>query len=318
MNDSNQPTANGQRRKILVTGGAGFIGSNLVDALIEQNHDVVVVDNLSTGLRANVNKKAKFYEVDITSKSALEDVFEKEKPEAVYHLAAQASVRNSADNPQNDVKVNVIGTINLLECAVKNDVKKFIFSSTGGAIYGDNVERPTTEDANEDPVSPYGLDKLAGEKFIRYFERNSSIKATCLRYANVYGPRQNPKGEAGVVAIFASQMLKNEPVQINGTGEQTRDFVFVKDVCAANLNALNSSVTGTFNIGMGKEISINELAQKMLDVSSSKSPVEHVEAKQGEQMYSALSAEKARLELGFEPQYSLSDGLQKTIEWFRK
>ncbi len=303
--------------KILVTGGAGFIGSNLVDALIQSDHEVAVVDNLSTGKRENLNEKAKFFEIDITDKDALAKVFEGFSPEAICHLAAQASVRLSTEDPQTDVSINVIGTINLLELAVKNNTKKFVFSSTGGAIYGDKVERPTIEGSAEEPVCPYGIDKLFAEKYISYFAASSDLQAVCLRYANVYGPRQNPKGEAGVVAIFGQKMIKNEECTIYGSGEQTRDFVYVGDVVAANLAALESDKTGSYNIGTSVEISINSLAQEMKKIAQSESEINHAEGKPGEQMYSSLAADKAKNELGWEPKVEINEGLKLTIEYFK-
>lgn len=303
--------------KILVTGGAGFIGSNLVDALIESGHEVAVIDNLSTGKRENIHEKAKFYEVDVTDKDALKSVFEEFKPEAIHHLAAQISVIHSTEDPAEDVHINVIGIINVLRLALEHRVKKFIFSSTGGAIYGDQVPRPTTEEAKEEPASPYGIDKLFSEKYIEYFAKGTELQAIRLRYANVYGPRQNPHGEAGVVAIFTGKMLKNEPVAINGTGEQTRDFVFVSDVVSANLAALESDQNGVYNIGTGIEININEITAAMKEISKSESEISHKPGKPGEQMYSSLSAEKAKTELGWEPKVEINEGLKLTIEYFK-
>ena len=303
--------------KILVSGGAGFIGSNLADALIEKGHEVAIVDNLSTGTKENINKKAKFYEVDVTDKEALAKVFDEFTPDAIHHLAAQISVRHSTEDPAEDVHTNVIGTINLLSLAVKNSVKKFIYSSTGGAIYGDQAPKPTTEEAKEEPVSPYGIDKLFSEKYIHYFASLSKLQTVCLRYANVYGPRQNPHGEAGVVAIFAGKMLKDEPVTVNGTGEQTRDYVYVADVVAANLAALESESPGPFNIGTGKETSVNQIADYMKEISGCKSEIRHTEGKPGEQMYSSLSSAKAEKELGWSAKIEIKEGLEKTIDYFK-
>jgi UDP-glucose 4-epimerase len=303
--------------KVLVTGGAGFIGSNLVDGLIEAGHEVAVMDNLSTGKKENVNTKASFFESDVTDKEAVKKIFEEFKPEAVHHLAAQASVRISTENPQEDVRINVIGIINLLSQAIESGVKKFIFSSTGGAIYGDGVERPTVETATEDPVCPYGIDKLFGEKYVHYFTNLSKLQTICLRYANVYGPRQNPKGEAGVVAIFAGKLLNGEPIDVNGTGDQTRDYVFVSDVVAANLAALNSDKTSTYNVGTGVETSVNQIAEMMKKITASQSTVNHVPAKPGEQMYSSLSTEKLETELGWSKKVTIEEGLALTINYFK-
>jgi len=301
--------------KVLVTGGAGFIGSHIVDELLALDHSVVVVDNLSTGSKKNLNKKAKFYEVDITSPGLLEEVFEKESPEIVFHLAAQASVPDSVAKPAFDVKVNIIGTINILELCEKYDVKKIIFSSTGGAIYGDDVARPTDETAKADPVTPYGIDKLFGESFVKYFAKRSELQYIILRYANVYGPRQNPHGEAGVVAIFATRMLAGEPITVHGNGDQTRDYVYVSDIVTANLAAMKSPVCGIYNIGRGVEISVNELAQEIAELSKTKSPIDHGPARP-EQLASSLNSNKAYLELDWKSKVDISEGLKRTVSWY--
>jgi UDP-glucose 4-epimerase len=302
--------------KILVSGGAGFIGSHVVDALIEENNEVCVVDNLSTGSRNNLNKKAKFYEVDITSPALLEEVFVKEKPEVIFHLAAQASVPVSIDKPVHDIKTNVIGTVNLLELAEKHGVKKFIFSSSGGTVYGDDVTRPTIETARTDPMTPYGLDKFFGESYVRYFASRSSLNYVILRYSNVYGPRQDPLSESGVVAIFTMAMLKNEPFTIYGNGEQTRDYIYVGDVIEGNLAALRSPVSGVYNIATGLETSVNELSDKLIELTDSKIHPSHGPARP-EQHASSLSSEKAYLELGWKSKTSLDEGLKKTVDFFR-
>lgn len=306
-----------KNQTVLITGGAGFIGSNLADALLEEGHKVAIIDNLSTGRKENIPNKAKFYEIDITQKGKLKGVFEKVKPEAIFHLAAQASVNRSVKDPANDVKINVIGTINLLELAQKYEVRHFIFSSTGGAIYGDDAPRPTPETAEANPLTPYGIDKLHAERFINFFSKNAPYKSNILRYANVYGPRQNPKGEAGVIAIFADKMLDNEPIEIYGDGEQTRDFIFVKDVVRANLAALSSEQRGTYNIGSGKEVSINEITEKLQQIIGSKSEITHGPAKV-EQKNSCLSIERARLDLDFEPITDMLSGLKQTVEFIKK
>ncbi len=303
--------------KILVSGGAGFIGSNLVDALIEKNHEVSVVDNLSTGNRDNVNEQAKFFEEDITNANKLGKIFSETKPEVIFHLAAQASVIVSAKDPAFDIETNVIGTVNLLMAAKKYKVKKFIFSSTGGAIYGDKAERPTTEMAEADPVSPYGIDKMFAEKFIKYFS-GEGLQSVILRYANVFGPRQNPKGEAGIVAIFTDCMIRDERLDVFGDGTHTRDFVYVTDVVAANLMAMDSDVCDTFNIGTGCETSVNEIVKILQELSGSKSEIVHIDYKAKEQEHSSLDASKIKESLGWEPKVTLKDGLQKTIEWFKE
>jgi len=303
--------------KILVTGGAGFIGSNLSEALIEEGHEVVIVDNLSTGKKENLPKGAKLFEVDITQKAKLEEVFAKAKPEAVFHLAAQASVNRSVKDPAFDVKVNVIGTINLLDLCAKHEVKRFVFSSTGGAIYGDDAPRPTPETADERPLTPYGMDKLQAEKFVEFLCRNTATKPVILRYANVYGPKQDPLGEAGVVAIFTALMLAHEPVTIYGDGEQTRDFVYVSDVVKANLTALTADSGGTFNIGSGVESSVNDVARILKMATGSNSQIEH-DAPKVEQRHSLLDNRKATLELDWKPEIGLEEGLQKTVGWYEE
>lgn len=303
--------------KILVTGGAGFVGSNLSEALVEEGHEVVIVDNLSTGKKENIPAKAKLHEVDITQKSNLAEVFEKVKPEAVFHLAAQASVNRSVEDPGLDVKVNVIGTINLLDLCAKHEVKHFIFSSTGGAIYGDDAPRPTDESADARPLTPYGIDKLHAERFIEFYSKNAPFKTVVLRYANVYGPKQDPLGEAGVVAIFTAKMLSGESVTIHGDGEQTRDFVYVGDVVRANLAALGTKSGGTFNIGSGIESSVNDVAQTLKTATGSKSEISHDEPKI-EQKHSLLDNRKATLELDWKPEVALEQGLGKTVDYFKK
>ena len=303
--------------KILVTGGAGFIGSHLADALLEEGHKVAVVDDLSTGLKENVNKKAAFFKADIRAKKRLGEIFEKTKPEAIFHLAAQASVTKSVEDPALDVKVNVIGTINLLELAGDHEVKRFVFSSTGGAIYGDEAPRPTPETAPENPITPYGMDKLQAERFISFFSKNAPFQAPILRYANVYGPRQDPFGEAGVIAIFTAKMLAGERVEIYGDGEQTRDFVYVRDVVRANLAALKSPHSGTYNIGSGKETSINEIAQKLKSLTHSSSEIAHGSARV-EQRHSCLDCRRAHLELDFNPQATIDEGLNLTVNHLKK
>ncbi|MBI1818745.1 MAG: NAD-dependent epimerase/dehydratase family protein, partial [Nitrospirae bacterium] len=214
--------------KVLVTGGAGFIGSHIVDRLIVEGHQAVVVDNLSTGKKKNINRNANFYKLDILSPK-LEKIIKKEKPDVISHHAAQIDVRRSVADPIFDAQVNILALIQLLEYGVKYGTKHIVFASSGGAVYGEQTEFPAPESHGTFPVSPYGITKLTGEKYLFYYRQNSGLDYTCLRYANVYGPRQDPFGEAGVVAIFTEKMLRNEPVIINGNGMQTRDYVFVDD-----------------------------------------------------------------------------------------
>jgi len=234
--------------KILVTGGAGFIGSHVVDAYLELGHEVVVVDNLSSGSIENLNPKAKFYEMDIRD-SDIEDLFKNEKPDVVNHHAAQMDVRKSVEDPIYDADVNIIGSLNLLQNCIKYGVKKFIFASTGGAIYGEQDYFPADEEHPTRPLSPYGVAKLTVEKYLYFYKEVHGLNYVVLRYANIYGPRQNPHGEAGVVAIFTSKMLKGEQPVINGDGFQTRDYTFVGDVVRANVLALSYEKSDVFNIG---------------------------------------------------------------------
>lgn len=303
--------------KILVTGGAGFIGSNLADALIEKGHEVAIVDDLSTGQEQNINPKAGFHKIDISDYESLSEVFDKIKPEAIFHLAAQINVRKSVENPSRDVEVNVKGTVNLLDLAVKHNVKHFLFSSTGGAIYGDQAQRPTPETEEANPQSPYGINKLTSEKYIHFFARNYGIKFTILRYANVYGPRQNPLAGAGVVAIYAYKMLKDEPMTMFGDGEQTRDYVFVLDVVNANISAFEKSATGIFNIGTGQETSLNEIVSALEQITGKKANIEHLPANKSEQLNSCLDISKAQDELGLETT-KLGDGIKQLISSMKK
>ena len=286
-------------RHVLVTGGAGFIGSHLVDAYLERGWSVSVVDDLSTGDRGNLNPRTEFYECDIR-----EAPLDKIRPDVINHHAAQMDVRRSVADPVFDADVNVVGGVWLLQKAVELGVKRFIFASTGGAIYGEPLFAPQTEEHPANPLSPYGCAKLAVEHYMNYFRAVHGLRAVALRYANVYGPRQNSKGEAGVVAIFIDKKLRGETATINGDGEQTRDFVYVGDVVAANLAVTDSSDPGPFNVGTGIETSVNELAS-LLGVKAVHGP-----SKTGEQRRSVLASN-----LGRTP---LADGLRETLEWFER
>jgi len=303
--------------KVLVTGGAGFIGSHTQDQLINQGYEVVVVDNLSTGFLKNINPKAKFYQTDIQDKNAIAEIFFSERPDAVFHFAAQMDVRRSVADPFYDANVNIIGTLNLLENAVKNDVKRFIFVSTGGAVYGEQDYFPADENHPLNPLSPYGVGKLAVEKYLHFYKSTYGLNYFIVRYANVYGPRQNPFGEAGVVAIFCDKMLKREQPFINGNGLQTRDYVYVKDVVAANLLAVESSVCDVVNIGTGIETNVVELFSELRKLTSSSCEELHKEQAQGEQLRSVIDNHKAGKILGWQPQYTLETGLAETVEFFK-
>lgn len=303
--------------KILVTGGAGFIGSNIVDRLIYEGHEVIVIDDLSSGNEKNLNKKAKFYKVSIQD-SALESVFQKEKPDYVSHHAAQIDVRRSVADPVFDAGINVLGTINILQNCVQYKVRKIIFASSGGAIYGEQEVFPAPETHPARPISPYGITKLVAEHYLHYFKIIHDLDYTSLRYANVYGPRQDPYGEAGVVAIFIQKMLKGKQSIINGDGEQTRDFVYVGDVVEANISALlHNSADKVFNIGTGIETSVNDIYHHLKEIIKPSLMVKHGPPKKGEQRRSVIECSKAREILRWTPQISLDNGLRKTCEFFK-
>ena len=286
-------------KHVLVTGGAGFIGSHVVDAYLERGWRVSIIDNLSTGDRGNVNPGAEFHEADIRGVN-LADL----RPDVISHHAAQMDVRRSVSDPVFDADVNVIGSVSLLQQAAESGVKRFIFASTGGAIYGEPLFAPQTEEHPTRPLSPYGCAKLAVEHYMDYFRAVHGLATVALRYANVYGPRQNSKGEAGVVAIFIERKLRGERATINGDGEQTRDFVYVRDVVAANMKVTDSSEAGPFNVGTGIETSVNRLAS-LIGVNAA-----HGSAKAGEQRRSVLASKFGRT--------PLAEGLRETMAWFNR
>lgn len=301
---------------VLVTGGAGFIGSHVADALLGQGHTVDVLDNLSTGRRWKVPDSASLFEHDIRSDAAAGLVAERQYDLLVHH-AAQMDVRRSVKEPAYDADVNIGGFLNLMEAGKESGLKKVIFASTGGAIYGEPVSVPQDLDHPLQPVSPYGVAKLASEKYLQYYSHQHGIETVSLRYANVYGPRQNPHGEAGVVAIFARQMLGGEQPVINGDGTQTRDYVYVGDVVDANLAAVDYNRRGVFNVGTAQETSVNQLFRQIRDETGVDVPEEHVEAKPGEQQRSVLGIAKTSETLGWSPEVSLEEGLSRTVDWFQ-
>lgn len=303
--------------KVLVTGGAGFIGSHLVDRLIQEGHEVVVVDNLSTGKRRNLNRAARLVKLDIQS-WRLERVFRNERPHIVMHLAAQMDVRKSVEDPMFDAQVNVLGTLNVLQQSIKHGVRKVVFSSSGEAIYGEQEIYPAPESHVTRPLSPYGVSKLCGEQYLSYYQRVNGLQIVSLRYANVYGPRQDPEGEAGVVAIFIQKLLNSEQAIVNGNGRQMRDFVYVEDVVEANLAAMGQDIQGTYNVGTGEETSVNDLLGILVRHTNSTCKEVHGPAKGGEQARSVIDSGKLRQELSWESRTELSEGLKRTVDYFRE
>ncbi len=304
--------------KILVTGGAGFIGSHVVDAFVAAGHRVAVVDDLSTGKRARVHREAKLHVMDLRS-DRLAEVFEAEEPEVVAHLAAQAAVPRSVSDPAFDASVNVLGGINLLNCCRRFGVRRIIYSSSGGAGYGDTDVLPTPEDHPTRPASPYGITKVTMEMYVSAWGPLFGVSGISLRYANVYGPRQDPEGEAGVVAIFSQRLLKGQTPIINGDGEQTRDYVYVEDVAAANLRALERpEVVGCVNVGTGIETSVNDLHRALTRAAGLEVAAQHGPAKPGEQRRSCLSPALAKQRLGWAPSVPLRDGLARTLDFFKR
>lgn len=301
---------------MLVTGGAGFIGSHIVDALIDRGHRVVVVDDLSTGFEENINPAAEFHALDIRSNEAAE-LIANENIGALYHLAAQMDVRRSTEDPVFDASVNVVGTLNLLQAAVEAKASQVVFASTGGAIYGEQEVFPAPEDHPARPVSPYGVSKLAAERYLFYFHTQYGLNATCLRFANVYGERQNPHGEAGVVAIFMNRLLRGETPVINGDGLQTRDYIHVSDVATANTAALGRSGFHIYNVGTGLETDVVTLYREIASALGDPREAEHGPAAPGEQRRSSVDATLLRTELGVSEPLLLSEGISRTAEWFQ-
>ncbi|MFT9487188.1 MAG: NAD-dependent epimerase/dehydratase family protein [Tepidibacillus sp.] len=298
--------------KVLVTGGAGFVGSHIVDLLIEQQHEVSIVDNLTSGKKENLNPKARFYQVDIRS-DEIEQVFEQEKPEIVYHLAAQSVVPPSIKDPLYDESVNVAGTLHILDLMKKVGSKKIIYSSSA-AIYGNPVSLPISEDHPIQPVSPYGLSKWIAEQYIMLYHRMYGIDYTILRYANIYGPRQTPEGEGGVVSIFVDKLKKGETLTINGDGRHTRDYIYVGDVAKANLAAMTEGSQAIVNISMGKETSLLELIQQLEAAFEKQVEFVHGPEREGDIVYSCLNPTKAAKALHWQANTSLAEGLKRTIQ----
>lgn len=303
--------------KVLVTGGAGFIGSQIVDAYIEAGHEVTVMDDLSTGKKKNVNAKAKLVASDIRDPN-ISTLFAQERFEIVNHLAAQLDVRKSVMDPFFDASVNILGTLRLLECARSYGVRKIIFSSSGGTIYGECGKVPAKEGDPHKPESPYGFSKAAAERYIQFYGDTYRLPYTILRYANVYGPRQDPHGEAGVVAIFAGKLLKQEPITIYGDGSQERDYVYVKDVVQANCLALTGGENTILNIATGVPTTVNTLYETMAKIQGVTRPPTYAPARTGELKRSVLQVDYAKKVLNWKPAATLEQGLRETLSYFQK
>ncbi len=314
----------------MVTGGAGFIGSHIVDALIAKGHTPIVVDDLSSGRKENLPAGMPLYVVDICNKAALQEVFEKEKPDLVCHQAAQMSVSLSVKQPSFDAQINILGLLHTLELAQEYQVQKFVFASSGGVLYG-NVTQPVAEDYPANPISPYGISKWAGERYLQFFSQEHGLKTVAMRYANVFGPRQNPHGEAGVVAIFCQRMLRGEQTKINGDGKYIRDYVYVEDVARANVLALLEDapqIHSAFNVGTGRPTDVNELAAQLQSLSekaiqesgrSINVPTpEHGPARAGDLRSNLIDASRLQKLWGWSPQVTLEDGLDLAAKWFAK
>ena len=302
--------------KVLITGGAGFIGSTVADLLISRGLTVAVVDNLSTGNRQNVPKTAAFYEVDICDKAELMPIFQREKPDIVFHLAAQINVFQSIVDPTRDALINIMGTANVLECSVKTTVKKVIYSSSA-AVYGDVLELPIAENMPKNPQSFYGLSKSVPEDYLAMYAEFSGLDYTVLRYANVYGIRQDPMGEGGVISIFLSKIMQGKPIIIHGDGEQTRDFIYVQDIALANLAAIHHASRQIINISSNTSTSIKQLATMMTTIAGQPMlSIQFSEPRQGDIMHSRLDNAAAIVSMQWKPKYSLENGLKETINYY--
>jgi len=302
--------------KFLITGGAGFIGSHIVDRLIEEDHQVVVIDNLSFGCKENLNPHAQFYKIDIRDKDLI-DIFIKEQPNVVNHHAAQVNLRYSVENPIFDAEVNILGSINLLECAVKSGVNKFIYSSTGGAVYGEPDKMPVKETHEIRPISQYGINKHTVEHYLHLYFINYQLNYTILRYPNVYGPRQKPHGEAGVVAIFSQQMLRGERPTIFGDGSKTRDYLFVSDVVEANMLVINQGDGETYNLGWGEEITDYQIFKAVRDAIGCQIEPIYGQKRKGEIDRISLDCSKIKEQLGWSPKIPLEEGAPIAVEYYR-
>jgi UDP-glucose 4-epimerase len=301
---------------ILVTGGAGFIGSSIADRYIKEGHKVIILDNLTSGYLKNINTKAIFYKSDIGS-TKLDEIFKKHKIDVINHHAAQIDLRYSFDNPAEDARINIEGSINLFQYAVKYKVKKIIFASSGGAIYGEQDYFPADEKHKINPLSPYGITKMTVENYLDFYRRTYGLNYVCLRYSNVYGPRQLPKGEAGVIAVFCSKILRKEQPIINGNGKNTRDFVFINDVVEANFKALYLKKSASVNICTGKETSINKIFRLINNHFGKTAKEKHGNGVKGEQKRSVLDYSLAKKVLKWKPKYDIEEGISLTCNYFQ-
>jgi len=301
--------------KILVTGGAGFIGSHIVDRYINLGHEVVIIDNMSTGKEENINPKAKFIKIDIKDDTIL-NLFEKEMFDIVSHHAAQMDVRVSVNDPQFDARENILGSLNIYEACAKTGVKKVIFASSGGTVYGEQINFPANEEDPLNPCSPYGISKMVNEKYLFYYKTVYGLDYAVLRYGNVYGERQNPHGEAGVVAIFTNRMLNNEKAVVNGDGEITRDYIYIHDLINVNEIALKQDCSGIFNVTTGFETNVNFIFRTLKELTNASQDEFHGPAKAGEQRRSVCSPSKLKTMFGWEPKMQFAEGLKRTVVFF--
>ncbi|WP_456482658.1 SDR family oxidoreductase [Methanopyrus sp.] len=305
---------------ILVTGGAGFIGSHVVEELVDRGHDVVILDNFSAGREENlrdVRDEIEVVRADVTDPKAVERTFRRYRPEVVIHLAAQVNVRYSMESPFVDARINALGTLNLVSSAAEHDVDRFVYASSGGAVYGEPEYLPVDEDHPTRPISNYGVSKLTGEHYVRVYAERSGFEYVILRYANVYGPRQDPRGEAGVIPIFLLRAARGEPLTVFGDGEQTRDFVFVEDVARVTAEAVERG-EGVYNVGTGRETSVNDIVDAVKAVTGVEVEVVYEDPRPGEVRRICLDPSRARKELGFKPCVGLEEGIERTWEWIRR
>ena len=303
--------------RCLVTGGAGFIGGHIAERLLTEGHEVAIVDNLSTGNRANAPEAARFVEMDLND-PALPDLIADVGPHFIFHLAAQVNVRRSVEDPAFDAQQNILGSIRLLESARKAGIEKIVYTSSGGACYGEPEDIPAAEDTPVNPLCPYGASKYTVEQYVKLYGRLHGLRNTTLRYANVYGPRQDPHGEAGVVAIFSETMLRGETPRIFGDGTKTRDYVYVADVVEANLLAIEKGDGGSYNVGTGRQITDRQIYENIRDAIGCDIPVIYEDFRPGEVMHIALDNSLIRRELGWSPQVTFEEGIRRAVAYYRR